>query len=129
MRLSSLLHLISTTIAFCVAIALCAGTAHAQQEKALTGKWNMVSSTPNGSEVNWTLSITYKDGGYSATLGSEEGETAAKNFKVEGSKIHLRVTYEGEEYDIDLKLVDGKLVGTWSGNQDTGQTKGEKASG
>ena len=62
-------------------------------------------------------------------MGSDEGESAAKDFKVEGSKIHLRAPYEGEEYDIDLKLVDGKLTGTWSGNGDSGQTKGEKAAG
>jgi hypothetical protein len=52
-----------------------------------------------------------------------------RNFKADGSKIHLRAPYKGEEYDIDLKLVDGKLVGTWSGNGDSGETKGEKATG
>jgi hypothetical protein len=108
---------------------LCTGTAQAQEDSAVTGKWKMVSTSPDGTDVHWTLSIAYKDGIYSATMSSDEGEGAAKDFKVEGSKIHLRAPYEGEEYDIDLKLVNGKLAGTWSGNGDSGETKGEKAAG
>jgi len=103
--------------------------AHAQEDTALIGKWKMVSTSPDGTDVHWTLSIAYKDGTYSAMMGTQEGEGAAKEFKVEGSKIHLRAPYEGEEYDVDLKLVNGKLTGTWSGNGDSGETKGEKAAG
>jgi hypothetical protein len=129
MRLSKLIKLITTNFAVVVALVLSAGMARAQKDSAVTGKWKMVSTTPDGNDVHWTLSITYKEGTYSATMGSEEGESAAKDFRVEGSKIHLRAPYEGEEYDIDLKLVDGKLAGTWSGNGDSGETKGEKAAG
>lgn len=129
MRFSHRFRLITTTVAFLCAAVLGTRMANAQQNEQLTGKWQMDSTTPDGNDVYWTLSITYKDGNYSATLGSSEGETAAKEFKVDGSKIHLRAPYQGEEYDVDLKLVDGKLVGTWSGNGDSGETKGEKAAG
>jgi hypothetical protein len=127
MRSSLRLHFISTTVAFFLAVVVCTGIAHAWQDDQLTGKWKMDSTTPDGNHVYWSLSIIDKDGSYSALIGSEEGEAAAKDFKVDGSKIHLRAPYQGEEYDVDLKLVDGKLVGTWSGNGDSGETKGEKA--
>jgi hypothetical protein len=129
MRFSSRLHFITRTIiAFLIAV-LCMGMADAQQNDQLPGKWKMDSTTPDGNDVYWTLLITYKDGSYSATLRSDEGEIPAKDFTVDGSKIHLRAPYQGEQYDIDLKLIDGKLVGTWSGNGDSGETKGEKAAG
>jgi hypothetical protein len=129
MCFSSRLRFITTTIiAFLLAAALSTGIAYAQDDQ-LAGKWKMDSTTPDGNDVYWTLSITYKDGSYSAMIGSEKGEAAARDFKVDGSKIHLRAPYQGEEYDVDLKLVDGKLVGTWSGNGDSGETKGEKATG
>jgi hypothetical protein len=128
MSFSSHLRFITTAAkTFFLAALLCTAMAQAQQNDQLAGKWNMHSTTPDGNDVYWTLSITYKDGSYSATLASDDGETAAKDFKVDGLKIHLRAPYQGHEYDIDLKLVDGKLLGTWSGNGDSGETKGEKA--
>ena len=39
----------------------------------------------------------------------------------------MRVPYHGDQYDIDLKLADGKLEGTWAGNGDSGKTKGQRA--
>jgi hypothetical protein len=130
MSFSSMLRFITATaIAAFLTALLCTAVAQAQQDDQLAGKWKMHSTTPDGNDVYWTLSITYKDGSYSATLASDDGETAAKDFKVDGSKIHLRAPYQGHEYDVDLKMVDGKLVGTWSRNGDSGETKGEKASG
>jgi hypothetical protein len=127
MSLSRVGKLIATSSLVFFALVLCRGMAPAQEDSAVTGKWKMVSTTPDGADVHWTLSITYKDGSYSAMMGSQEGESAAKDFEVNGSKIHLRAPYQGEEYDVDLKLVNGKLTGTWSGNGDSGETKGEKA--
>lgn len=106
---------------------VCSSLVHAWQNKDLIGKWNMVSITPDGDEIPWTLSITYQDGKYSATTGSREGEAEAKDVQIDASTVHLRVPYQGAEYSIDLKLKDNKLVGTWSGNGDSGDTKGEKA--
>ncbi len=121
-----LLKVIMTSAAFLLAVAVAVGIAQVQENDQLTGKWNMVSTTPDGNDISWTLSITYKDGAYSAAIGGDAGESTAKDLKVEGSKIHMRVPYRDNEYDIDLTLKEGKLVGTWSGNGDSGQTKGEK---
>lgn len=129
MRFFSPLKLIAASIAFCLTAALCVSLAPAQQSNPLVGKWKMVSTTDDGSEVRWTLSISYQDGKYGATSSTDadNGESAVKDLKVDGSAVHFRVPYQGDEYDIDLKLVGNKLSGNWSGNGASGETKGEKA--
>ena len=98
----------------------------AQNGAALSGDWKMVSFSPDGGEIAWRLTIRNQDGKYSAAVASEEGETSLKDFKVEGDDISFHVPYQGDDYAINLKLSGEKLVGTWSGNGDTGDTKGEK---
>jgi hypothetical protein len=115
---------------FCFAVlALSTGIARGQKADPLVGKWKMVSSTPDGNQVPWGLTITYANGKYGATASSpsEEGEGPVKDLTVDGSKVHFRVPYEEEDYDIDLKLDGSSLVGTWSGNGSSGETKGQKA--
>ncbi len=89
----------------------------------------MVSTTSDGGEVPWTLTINYGDGKYTATVASEHGENEPKEFKVDGATVSMTVPYQGEDYEIKLKLVGDKLSGTWSGNGDNGDTTGTKASG
>jgi len=94
----------------------------------LVGKWKMTSLSPDGDPIPWSLNIKEADGKLVATLDTEnQGEAAANGFTVTGEKIRLKAPYEGEEYDIDLTLNDGKLTGTWSGNSDSGKTTGERA--
>jgi hypothetical protein len=109
-----------------ILLSLVASNAAAQQSGSLAGEWKMVSSTPDGTEVPWTLTIRFKDGGYSASMSTGQGEEAPRNFKVDGDNVSLGVTYEGDDYDIKLKYSEGKLVGTWSGNGNSGDTKGER---
>jgi hypothetical protein len=118
---------ISISISSCFALLLLAIFSYGQQTAAFAGTWKMISVTPDGAEIPWTLSIVYQDGKYSATLNSREGRIPAKDFTIEGQKLHLRAPYEGHEYDIDLKMSGEKLSGTWSGNGDSGETRGEKA--
>ena len=66
-------------------IVLCVGTSRAQESRPLVGKWKMISTTPDGGEVPWSLTINYGDGKYSATVASEHGENAPKDFKVDGA--------------------------------------------
>jgi hypothetical protein len=117
--------LIAVTVA---ALALSTAIAWGQKTDPLVGKWKMLATTPDGSQIPWGLTITYANGKYGATASSpsNEGEGPVKDLTVDGSKVHFRVPYEGEDYDIDLKLDGNSLVGTWSGNGETGQMKGEK---
>ena len=111
-----------------ILFSLGAHRASAQQGGSLAGQWKMVSSTPEGNEIPWTLTIRYKDGSYSASMSTGQGEEEPRNFKVDGNNISMGVNYEGDEYEIKLKYSGDKLVGTWSGNGNSGDTKGERTS-
>jgi len=94
----------------------------------LVGKWKMTSFSPEGDPIPWSLNIKEADGKLAATLDTEnQGEAPARDFTAAGDKVHFKAPYEGEDYDIDLTLNDGKLTGTWSGNSDSGKTTGERA--
>jgi hypothetical protein len=96
-------------------------------DSGLAGKWKMVAISPDGNEVPWTLTIAYADGKYSGTLNSDQGEVPAKDFKTDGTMVSMTTPYEGNDYEVKLKLIDGKLKGTWSGGGDSGDVHGEKA--
>ncbi len=87
----------------------------------------MTSSTSDGGQIPWSLTIKFDDAGYSATASTEDGESPVKEFKVDGPNVSFKVPYHGDYYDIKLKLVEDKLAGTWSGGGDSGDTKGTKA--
>lgn len=121
------------TVSVFVALLAAAFTLSAQSntktsDRDLVGKWKMISFSPDGDPIPWSLNIKEADGKLAATLDTEnQGEAPARDFNVTGEKVHLKAPYEGEDYDIDLKLDAGKLTGTWSGNGDSGKTTGERA--
>lgn len=126
-RLSVLLRLLAATVFCSLIVFLSTGIARSQQTDPLVGKWKMLSTTPDGDQVPWKLTITYADGKYSATAGTDQGEDAVNELKVDGAKIHFRVPYHGNEYYLDLKLDGDSLVGAWSGQGSTGDTKGQRS--
>ena len=119
-KIWAVLTLVSATLLVCAAAG--------QEKDSLVGQWKMVSSTSDGGEIPWTLTIHSTGGTYSATAAVDEGESEAKNFKVDGDNVSMLVNYHGDEYEIKLKHAGQKLTGTWSGNGDSGDTKGERAS-
>ncbi len=94
---------------------------------SLAGNWNMVSISPSGESIEWKLNIKQQNGALTATVANEDGKTAAKDFKVDGKKVHLITTYKGDEYDIDVQLEGQKLAGKWKGGDDSGATTGTKS--
>jgi len=115
------------TLAGCLAMLMEATPVHAQNQ-ALLGKWNMTSTTAEN-DVPWTLTIDYKDGKYEATISdTADSPGLVKDLRVDGSAVHFGVAYQGGEYNIDLKLQGDSLTGTWSGQGNSGETKGRKAS-
>lgn len=108
-------------------LGICATLAWAADDSGLAGKWKMVALSPDGSETPWTLTISYTDGKYSGTVNADQGDAPAKDFKTDGTVVTMTTSYQGNDYQIKLKLVDGKLKGTWSGGGDSGDVRGEKA--
>ena len=119
------LPVLLATIAACFAMLMIATSAYAQNQ-GLLGKWNMTSTAPDN-DVLWTLTIEYKDGKYEATSGTSEGAGPVQGLRVEGNAVHFSVDYRGGEYAIDLTLQGDSLTGTWSGQGDSGQTKGQRS--
>ena len=101
------------------------GALPAQESDPLVGKWNMVSTSDH--EIPWTLIIRQEEGKYSASASIEDGDAAVKELKVDGRNLTFTVPYQGQDYEIKLKLVKDKLSGTWSGGGDSGDTTGTKA--
>jgi hypothetical protein len=115
-------------VAACLVLAPASLPAQSQPDAAkLAGTWNMNSLTPDGDSVPWKLTLKLQDGKWGGSIASEQGENPISNVKVDGAKIHFTTPYQGEYYDQDLQLQDGKLVGTWSGNDNSGKTTGVRA--
>ena len=112
-------------LALCVLTFLTASFCLAQDNAALAGKWNMTSET-NGDPVHWTLVLKDENGKLTGFLTTDESEQPAKDFKYDASVITFKAPYQGQDYDIRLKLVGDKLDGTWSGGGDSGRTTGTK---
>ena len=92
----------------------------------LAGDWKMTSLTPDGDPISWKLSLKQQDGKWVGTMASDQGEAAVKDLTVNGTKLHFTAPYDGEDYAEDLDLQGEKLVGTWSGNGNSGKTTGER---
>jgi hypothetical protein len=107
---------------------LMATVALAQQDsKAVVGNWNMTSESSEG-PIHWVLVIKSTDGKLTATLKTpQESEAPARDFTFVDGVVKFQAPYQDNYYDIELKLVDNKLDGTWSGDGDSGHTYGVKA--
>jgi hypothetical protein len=97
----------------------------AQDYKDLVGKWSMTSET-NEDPVKWVLVLKEADGKLAATLASEQGELPIKDVNYTDGVLKFKAPYHDVEYDIELKLMADKLVGTWSGDGNSGKTSGVK---
>lgn len=98
----------------------------AQDAKAVAGTWNMTAETDNDS-VKWTLILKESDGKLSAAVGGQSGEEhAVADFTFKDGVLKFKTPYEGEYYDIELKVDGGKLKGTWSGGGNSGAVTGTK---
>jgi hypothetical protein len=122
-------HLKHRLILAVLALFAAAFLLHAGDDaKRLVGKWNMVSVTSDGGNVNWVLIIKEVDGKLTGSLASEDGETSTKDFSFVDGVVKFQAPYQGEYYNVELKLADGRLTGTWSnGGGDSGKTSGTKA--
>lgn len=100
---------------------------YGQALKDFTGKWSMVSET-DSEPVKWTLTVSGTADKPLVTLSTGEGQQPARDPKFHDGTLTFNVEYQGDEYTIALKYVDGRLDGTWSGSGNSGKTYGNKAS-
>jgi hypothetical protein len=117
---------IQRIIVFCLLTFVTVCSLLAQDYKSLVGKWNMVSET-DGDPVNWTLVLKDNDGKLMAFLATDAGEQQAKDFTYADKVIKFKAPYDGEDYEIELKVTpENKLEGKYSGGGNSGKTTGTK---
>jgi hypothetical protein len=112
-------------VAFFLLAIVSAVSMLAQDYKPWLGKWSMTSET-GGDPVTWTLVLKEADGKLAAVLASDQGEQPALNTTFVDGVLKFRAPYQGEDYDIVLKMAAEKLDGTWSGGGDSGKTSGTR---
>jgi hypothetical protein len=119
-------RLVSSALVMAIFLTLsfCAAAVHAADAPGLAGKWKMASITPDGSTVDWTLTMKHEGGVWTAIVGGNDADAPAKEVKVDGASLHMKTPYKGDYYDVDLKLDGDKLTGKWSDDSDSGATTG-----
>jgi hypothetical protein len=113
-------------LALVLATFALAAYALAEDHSSLVGKWNMTSES-DGDPVQWVLVLKDVDGKMTGTLSVGDSENEAKDLTCKAGVIRFQALYQGAYYDIELKLKDAKLEGTWSGNNESGRTYGSRA--
>lgn len=116
---------IQRIFAFCLLTCSAVLSLLAQDQKALIGKWDMTSETSEDA-VKWTLVLKESDGKLTASLATDAAEQPAKDFNYADGVLRFKAPYQGEDYEIELKVISGKLDGTWSGGGSSGKTSGTK---
>jgi hypothetical protein len=116
---------IQRILTICVALFVVTLSALGQDYNALIGKWNMTAES-SGDPVKWTLVLKNDDGKLTAFLASDQGQQPAKDFTYANGVLKFKAPYQGNYYDIELKVTGEKLDGTWSGNGSSGKTYGTK---
>lgn len=90
------------------------------------GSWDCTSSTPNGDEHKWTLTVKEADGKLVGTAGSEEGEVPIEEVKYADDTLTFKVSIESGTYEVTLKIDGDKMDGNWTGGGQSGTVKGVK---
>jgi hypothetical protein len=108
-----------------VAATVLVGSAPGQDYKPLIGKWSMTSESSED-PVKWTLILKDSEGKLTASLDTGEGEQPAKDLTYVDGLLKFKAPYQDVDYDIELKAIEDKLTGTWSGGGDSGKTSGTK---
>ncbi|HVT94639.1 MAG TPA: hypothetical protein VHD76_17460 [Bryobacteraceae bacterium] len=95
-------------------------------EPAVVGTWDCVSETPDGGEYKFTLTVKHEDGKFTAIAGTEEGDMAVGDIKVDGDDVSFKATVGEEDYSVTIKVNGSKFEGKWSGGDESGSIKGSK---
>ena len=101
-----------SAVALTFVLCLCL-VAHAAD--ALSGTWNASANSPQGT-VSFTLALTLAESTVTGTTTSDMGSQAISDGKFDGETLSFGTTYEGMAVVMRAKLVEGKLVGTFSVN-------------
>ncbi len=115
------------SIALALALAAAVSFAAAASQNPVVGRWDCVASIPGGGESKWTLTVKEDNGKLAGSVLGEEGEMPLDNPKFDNGVLSFSVNIESVTYNVQLKVQDAKLEGSWTGGGDTGSLRGSKA--
>jgi hypothetical protein len=115
-------HLL-TPLALLAALLLAplASPAVAGDDDAL-GTWDIVAQTPQG-EMTAVLTLTRAEGALKAEIELGGVPRTVRNEKVTDGVLTMQVMYDGTYYNVEAKLDEDTMEGTWSGGGDSGTLK------
>jgi hypothetical protein len=89
------------------------------------GTWDAVASTPNG-DMPSVIVVKQVDGALKATIELDGVERVVTDEKLEGDVFRMKVQYDGGVYDVEAKVADDALEGTWQGGGYSGTLKAKR---
>jgi hypothetical protein len=102
----------------------------AAEQPAIIGTWDCVSSTADGDDQSWTLTVAAQpDGKLQVTLGGGSlGDVTVTDFKAEADKATFTAATGGATYAVKLTVKGTNVEGTFEGEQASGTIKGTRKS-
>jgi hypothetical protein len=110
-----------------VVLLLAGMPARAAAASPIVGAWSCTSTTADGNDATWTLSVKEQDGKLTAAVeDSSIGDIVISNFKADGNDITFNAETGGAGYSVKLTVKGDSLEGTFEGDQASGTIKGTK---
>jgi hypothetical protein len=94
-------------------------------DSAVLGRWSCVAQSPEGElPADWVI----QEAAGAVLVDVEIGGVSrpAKDVKLEGRTLTMKVTYESVPYDVSVVFDGETLSGTWSGDGRQGAVRGKR---
>jgi len=115
------------TVLATVAVAFTLLIVRAAETPAIVGAWDCTSTTSDGDDQTWTLTVTQQDGKLTATLGGGSlGDVTVTDFKAEADKATFNAHTGSGDYAVKLTVKGTNVEGAFEGEQASGTIKGTK---
>ena len=95
-------------------LLLVAATPARAADPGILGSWNCTSSTADGDDSTWTLTISQQDGKLVGTVAdSSVGDITVTDLKAEGDEATFTAGHDGATFAVKLTVKGSALEGTF----------------
>jgi hypothetical protein len=109
-------------------IALALPPAATPAGNPIVGAWQCVSSSAEGEQFKWVLTVAEQDGKLAGTLAGDMGSFPISDAKLTGDAFTFNVTVGSGTYAIECKVAGDSFAGNFSGPESRGTIKGTRQS-
>lgn len=113
------------TIPALMGLVLLAGGSLIGAGSPAVGTWDCVAGTPDG-DLNWTLSITEKEGTLAGSVSGDPGEFQLAEVNFGEGSLTFKVTIGEVTYSVKVGIEKDKLDGNWEGGDASGTMTGTR---